>query len=214
MRKQLLALLCLFIVPAVIALGGCELGRDDAVSDLSVVTTIFDDEVEFGQLQTFAVADEQGLIEIGDDLDIDHSNDDLIFESIRGNLIARGYEEIPDTADPETADFVIIAGVTTRDWSTTTGGCWGWGDYWCWYYPCYPTWCTPVTTVPVFTEGMLLIAAVDTARLDPAGDAAEIAWLSFQAGYVEDIARIGDVLTDIDQAFVQSPYFRRTEVSP
>ena len=126
MKKILITMVC---IGAILTFGSCYPNRFDEVDDYETVLTLFNETKDFGSYQTYALADDRGLIEIGDDVDISHIYDQSFFDRIRANMNDRGYTEVDD---PSTADLVILAGVTTTDYLVSS--CYYWWDYYCWYY--------------------------------------------------------------------------------
>jgi Domain of unknown function (DUF4136) len=203
--KMTLKIATLFLL--LLAIGSCQPFRSDNY-DYDTVLTLQAPDTDFSSYATFALADDQGLIEIGGDIDITHLYDAQIFTRIRGNLLARGYTEIED---PTTADLVVVAGVTTTDYVVTE--CYDeWWDEWCWYWPCYPSggWCySSGGYASEYTVGTMVALMIDRASFDEVDESATVVWTFALGGNVLETTTIREVLINIDQAFVQSPYLSR-----
>jgi hypothetical protein len=197
MRKLLITMAC---AGAILTLASCYPNRFDEVDDYETVLTLFNESADFGAYQTYALADDRGLIEIGDDVDVTHAYDASFFQRIRANMNERGYTEIDD---PAAADLVILAGVTTTDYLVSS--CYYWWDYYCWYY-CYPGygWCYPAY-VATYTTGTVVAFMIDNANYVP-GTNATLAW-TFSVGSIL-AGNAADVVLKVDQAFAQSPYIQ------
>ena len=204
MRKAFLA----SMLPAVVlSLVSCQPYRLES-TDYETVVTVYSKGTDFGSYSTFALADEQGLIEIGDeDIDISHAYDEEIFTRIRGNLLARGYQEVED---PETADMLVLAGVTAV--TLEVSGCYYWGDYWCWYYPCYSGggYCYPYSGYNYEYEvGTVIVLMVDREKYDSASKPPALMWTATLGGLIEGFTSSEELLNNVDQAFTQSPYLTK-----
>jgi hypothetical protein len=197
MRKTLLAIACFM---AIAVLESCYPNRFDDADDYTTVTTLFNETKDFGAYQTFALADARGIIEIPeDDTDVTHAYDNQFFARIRSNMAARGYTEVED---PNDADLVIFAAVTTTDYMVSS--CYYWWDYYCWYY-CYPGygWCYPAY-VTTYTTGTVVTIMIDRADADADPANVPVMWV---ASFGSILAGEGaEVVAKVDDAFAQSPY--------
>jgi len=204
MRKAFLASA---LLAAVLSLASCQPFRLDNTSDYETVTTLYNKTINFGTYDTFALADSAGLVEIGPNTDVSHQYDVQIFTRIRGNLLARGYQEVHD---PAQADLLVLAGVTTTDYEVT--GCYYWQDYWCWYYPCYPggAWCYPYPGSGYnYTVGTVVVLMVDRATYNPESKSASVVWTATLGGVINGLTSSSELLKNIDTAFAQSPYLTK-----
>ena len=204
MRRAFLPLLLLAVT---LTLVSCQPFRLDNTEDYETVVTLYNKSTDFGSYSTFALADERGLIELGDDIDVTHQYDDQIFTRIRGNLVARGYLEVADSSQ---ADLVVLAGVTTIDYEVT--GCYYWQDYWCWYYPCYPGggYCYPYPgNGYTYTVGTVVLLMVDRQTYNPASNSASLLWSATLGGLISGLTSSTELLNNVDQAFAQSPYLTK-----
>lgn len=197
MKRLLITMAC---AGAIFAFASCYPNRFDEVDDYETVLTLFNETKDFGSYQTYALGDDQGIIEIGDnqDVDVTHAYDAAFFARIRANMNDRGYVEVDD---PFTADLVILAGVATTDWLVTS--CYYWWDYYCWYY-CYPGygWCYPYYAT-TYTTGTVVTFMIDN-RNYVEGTNAELAWVASIGSVLQ--GQGADVVLKVDQAFAQSPY--------
>lgn len=202
MRRGLFAGVLLLLVLTAVS---CQPFRYDDSAKYDVVLTLYDKTAAFDSYATFAMPDE--LVEIGDDIDVTHEYDAQIIARIRGNLLARGYTEV---SDPETADLVVLPGVTTTEYSVS--GCYYWWDYWCWYYPCYPGggWCYPAPgSGYTYTVGTIVVLMLDRESIDPDAGTGKVLWTATLGGLLKGSITLNTILTNVDQAFLQSPYLSR-----
>jgi hypothetical protein len=196
---------------------GCYPGSVNDVSELDTVLTLFDDEKDFSEIQTYVLIDT--VVRVGDDDDdedeVSNEFDQDIIDVTRRNLDALGYvevepeDEVPDvfiTLEKSVGEYSIIYDpIYWWDW-------WGWYPWWPGYppggwYPGYP-WCCAVSySYPV---GSVFIKMYDTEDLDEDDEEIPNIWLGAINGLATGSdasirARINDL---IDQAFEQSPYLR------
>ncbi len=199
-----------------VAFFGCSrYGDDVTVSETDVVATIRDEGTNFsGLTKTYAIVDKINIVDDPDN-EIDSIQfwaryNDPVLGAINTNLANLGYTKVDVSANP--ALFINV----TANANTTVGGSyypgWWWG-----YYPCYPYyswWCSggwyPGTAyVYSFTEGALVIEMIDVNR-SMENEKATIIWLAGLTNVVSDnpANNVDRAVTDINQAFKQSPYLR------
>ena len=221
MRPQLLRLssttgTAALIIAAALVLCSCGLDSGfNSIADFDVVVTIYDDEADFGAIQTYAMPD--SVARLGEDEgDFDRTYDRLILDELAANLEAAGYvrEEDPEANG---ADVVVLAGVTSADWHVWIS--YPWYDYWGWYsgwgywgdysgYSYYYPPCPGCGGSYTYTTGSLLVTMEDRNAADEDEETIPIIWAAGMNGLLEgSTAGIGSRITDgIEQAFVQSPY--------
>ena len=219
MRPQLLRLsstigAAALIIAAALVLCSCGLDSGfNSIADFDVIVTIYDDQADFGAIQTYAMPD--SVAYLGDDdgrsgrSRDDGIYDQLILDELAANLEAAGYvrEEDPENNG---ADVVVLAGVTSTEWEVWISYPWYdwgyWGDYsgYSYYYP--P--CPGCGGSYKFTTGSLLVIMEDRNAADPDEETIPVIWAAGMNGLLEgSIAGISNRISDgIEQAFTQSPY--------
>ena len=172
MKKWLLNLSLVLVFPLGIALlDGCYPNDSIAVSETDVVMTAYLKTVNFKTLKTYYMSDT--VYPVRDDTS-DHAlieNNDLIIQTIAGNMEAYGYVRVGDTVEeaPDvriSAAAIAVKNVSVGWWYPYYPG-WGWGwykssrgtDYW---YPGYPGYYPPgywggVPYYSSYTTGTLLM---------------------------------------------------------
>lgn len=199
MRKAFLAAALLALV---LSLVSCQPYRLES-TDYETVVTVYNKDTNFGSYDTFALAD--SLVEIGDDVDVPHTYDRQILERIRANMLECGYQEVED---PDTADMVMLTGVTT--YTVEVSGCYAWGGYWGWYYPGYPGYCYPYSGYAYeYKVGTVILFMVDGKNSSPGAGNAPLMWNATLGGLIEGFTTSQELLDNVDKAFTQSPYLTK-----
>ena len=210
-----------------ILLSSCYPGDDVTYSDLDLVTTAYDEEIDFQQLQSYYLYD--SVVHIKDTLDEDNNVDisrefdDLILDLVKQNMTDYGYarEEDPENNKPEV--IVTVSAMATRNiavyyyypyyyWG------WGWGWYykntkntdyygWGWYYP--PYWGGSYITS--YTVGTLVINMHDVRNATSETDSIPTVWTADINGLLGSSAATTQnrLEYNINQAFNQSEYLRQ-----
>jgi hypothetical protein len=197
----------LIALPAFIV--GCYPGDFDDLEDFDTVTTVHDEDVNFGAIQTFALPDTVVHIEEedGDDddrVELSREFDEHILKHVRENLSARGFQEVTPPTRPDVV-VTVSAAATTVVGAYTSYWCdyWGWYGWYgsCGYYPGY-------TYIYSYDLGTILVDMLDVRTEALNDDRIDVLW----TGAVRGVLGTTDPVTDqrihdgIDQAFRQSPY--------
>jgi hypothetical protein len=177
-----------------------------STSDYDVVLTLYDEEANFGQYQTYAILDTVfHITEDGEDSDLlERDFDSDIIERIESNMLNLGFTKENDPQNNIPDVVVVVAATASRNfniWTWYPGygypgwGWWGGG----WYYP----W----TSVTAYDLGTLLITIVDTEDIDLENLRANGIWIAGINGILRSSnANISSLNGHIDQAFAQSGY--------
>jgi hypothetical protein len=202
---------------AVIAIfmASCYPGGPFESSDLDLVVTFYDEEANFQSYQTFSIID--SIIEIGDELDIDQEMvKDIVFTSIRENMIDRGYTEVADP-EAEAADLVFAVSALLVDvYEAYTYYDYWWG-YWGWYpgwggYPGYgPGWGPGYgwggTVIYSYTLGTVLVEMLDPNNPSEEDETIPVVWTAGINGILSSgTSNAGRLESSLQQSFDQSPY--------
>jgi len=201
----------------------CYPGDDVSYSDLDLVTTAYDKEMDFSQLQTYYLYD--SVVHIKDTLD-DDSNvdisrafDDMILNLVKQNMADYGYQAVVDPQNNPPDVALTVSAMATKNtyvyyyypyyyWG------WGWGgyykttDYWGWggYYP--PYWGGGYVTS--YTIGSLIMNMHDVRDATPETDSIPILWTGDINGLLGSSASTTEsrLNYNINKAFEQSPYLK------
>jgi len=134
--------LLVFLLPVSVMIYSCYPKYDATVEELDLAITKYDEEQDFGQLNSFFLYDT--IIYINDEEQpspmADHSHEDHILAQVRQNLTGLGWTEETDTTGGINADVSIMISVLETDINYYY---YYWWDYWYWYpwdwwYPWYP----------------------------------------------------------------------------
>lgn len=223
-KRHARALLALGFVAAAVAtpvlFGACTPGDQITASESDVVITVYDNEFNFGVLNTFTVLDT--IVELGDSTqsgdDYDHSNDAAILAQIQQGFENAGYTYVdPSTVDSlNVPDFIVQVGVTTQDFYSVYSYWPGYPGYgWCWYcwggwYPYYPS---SGVSYAYSTGTLVTVMTNPNDYADQGNNVVGSPWQGFINGVTNDTASSiqSRLKTDINQMFVQSPYLKRVQ---
>ena len=178
------------------------------VSDLDLVATDYDDSFNFSDQQTYYLFDTVMHI-VDNQSNIDRTWDDLMLESVEGNMLSRGFTA---AEDPLQADVIL----TISAWSNTSVNYYyDWYSYWGWGYPGYGPgwgWGYPggYTYVYSYTFGTVLIEMSYLVDVSDESKEIPIIWTGLINGLLDGSdSSIGDrVESSINQTFEQSPYIQ------
>jgi hypothetical protein len=190
---------------------GCYPG-DVTVSELDTILTLYDDENDFSQYNTYHLID--SVMHIGDEDDeIGREYDDDILAKLRDEMADAGYVEVGSI---EESDIVMTVEISRSDLLVGWNPCPGcWCGYWCWYpgwpwygyNPYYPWGGTVVYSYPV---GKIFMTMYDT-NDSSMEDMAVAPWAATMNGLAQgsDSQILNRILGGIEQAFNQSPYLNQ-----
>ncbi len=224
---RFIALLPAIWLPLALGLTACDDDEDiDIIGPLPIVSAVAvfaDTTVDFGAMNTFALADTvvHFVPATGAALPVSRAFDQDIINSVRANFLARGYvEELnPDSIRP---DFVVlISGTATENravflsypwfatWGFYSGLGWftGFDNSWGIAYPWRLT--TPLTFYP---RGTLIVDLIPTLSVNPLGKTVTAAWSGVASGALTGNRTAADFDAAIDQMFLLAPYLRSDSV--
>lgn len=195
----------------VVLLGACVQYDPVYTDDLDLVVTNYDKEFSFSTKTTFSIPDSVVLI---DGSEFDGSPEfakpayaDTLLGRIRKNMVDRGWTEVAENNNP---DVIILPSAFT---TTVVDIYYSYG-YWNWYYPgygggwYYPYWGFPVAST--YKTGTMLVQMIDPSQVNTS-DNIPVVWVSIINGLLEGKSSSYNrrITTTIDQAFTQSPYFKK-----
>ena len=198
-------MLILFIA---LALNACYPEGPTSTDELDVVVTVFDKNVDFGKITTFALADT--VIKLEGSIDVDDKWDPVILEQVKENMVNLGYTYVPnDTTLPAPSVAMVVAVVANENYVVSGGYWWGypgWGGWWGypgwgWYYPPYYY----TTTYPL---GTLFIQMADPNAVEDPEDPVPVYWFATMNGTLSSSSNVtrDQIERLINQAFEQSEY--------
>jgi len=197
-----------FSFVAFLFITGCRKSPDfDQLSYQFLVSTSVDKQANFGGYHTFAIADTVAYIG-GVDSVLDGPEAHQLIQTVRDNMVAKGYTEIPRWQNPElglTLSAIKDINVVVSSYPGWRDGYYG-GCYW--YYYCYGYY-YPWTTVYTYTTGTMILNMYDLKNADSNGELKGI-WNVTALGALGDSPSTNLALgiNAINQGFEQSPYLK------
>jgi hypothetical protein len=164
---------------------------DRLLEDL-VVTTQYDTKVNFSDYKTYSIADTIKKITDKGTTSITGPDAQAIFNQIDKNMKARGF--VPAVA-PQKPDF----GIQVTYLENTTVYTYYY-DYWGYYYPYYPYYPVYYSS---YTTGLGNIELIDLKNVN--GTQVYIRWNAYIRGLMTGTHTNAEILSRIDQAFIQTP---------
>jgi hypothetical protein len=181
----------------------------DQLSYQFIVSTNLDKTANFGNYKTFYISDTIVYVGgVGDDSILVGSDADLLVNTVKDNLTARGYTFVSRASRPDLG-FTLTA---IKDINVIVDYYPGWWDpYWgyCyWYYYCYPPY-YGWSTIYTYTTGTIILNMYDLKNADH-NQQIQGLWNTTALGALgSDVS--GNVslgVNAINQGFEQSPYIQ------
>ena len=195
-------------VALLLALAACYPGGPESASDTDLTLTVQTPEGDYTNLRTFAMENTvHDLTPPGvDPADpIPQTTKDLILNTLRDEMAKAGFTEV-DTAATDIDTWVLVGAVQSEVWFYY----YGWGGWYGGYYPHYGN-------VSSFDVGSVVWQMMDTRNYDPASeDPPPSLWLAAVNGALSNSSSTTTtrLVTNIQQAFTQSPYIKATPATP
>jgi len=216
-RSTPLVILLALGVAAAFLLSSCTPGSELTASESDVVITVFNQDVDFGAIKTYAMPDTIiHILNEGDEDLVSRKYDQAILDLIAANLTALGYDRIADDS-PDAPDVQVLVSATAVDYwywySYYPGDYWGWyGGYpgWGWGYP-PPSYGTSYAN----STGTLFVDMVDPDQPGAPDELRPGCWRGVCNGILNDTesSKKKRFTDSINQMFEQSPYLRSTAQS-
>ncbi len=197
----------LLILFTSIALVSCYPEGPTSAEELDVVVTVFDKDVDFSKITTFAMTDT--VIKLEGSIDVDDKWDPVILDQIKTNMEDLGYTYVPNDTTLPPPDVAMVVAVVANENYVISGGWWGypgWGGWWGypgwgWYYPPYYY----TTSYPL---GTLFIQMADPNAVEAPDDLVPVYWLATMNGMLSNSSSVtrDQIKRLINQAFEQSEY--------
>ena len=189
--------------------------EDVTYEDLDVNVSFKQDDADFQQYNTYAVADSVHII-TGDENNLDsfalEAVDEVILEEIRNQMDGYGYTEAPKGTTPDVALIVARLVVDHTGGGFTPGYCypgWGWG--WPGYGWCYPGYGYTYN----YSTGTIMIDMLDIKNFggNIGDDDHPVApWRYIANGYLKSTSIVFDerrVRENVARGFEQSTYLAK-----
>jgi len=220
-KKIQLTVILAFLAFTGMFFASCYPSDSVSYSDLDLVGTLYDDEIDFKEFQTYVVPDTiVHLIDTTDDdnnVELGRDFDDQILNLVNQNMIDYGYvkETDPENNPP---DIVLTVSATATENSQVWYWYpyyWGWywpyykgTDYWWGYYPPYWGGGSYVTTYTTGTIIMDMLNLKEYGGLPPENDTLHSVWVGTINGLIgsSSSTTTNRLNYTINQAFEQSPY--------
>ncbi len=188
---------------------GCNLypGTSARTEQLDVVVTHYDQNVDFDQLTTYALATHVKPVSVNPNDPPNFTKpawfDDLVKQTIESNLAAYGWTKVDSASNPDMAiDLAYTISLNTNVYGSYPGYGWGYPGYG-WGYPWFS-----YSTVTRYEVGSLFFVALDLNNVDTTNQVIPAMWHALIQGplinNVDD--QEGRLARDINIAFEQSPY--------
>ena len=210
MKKNVVGQVAILVFVLMAIFAACTPSMPDYVSDYDLVYTKEDKAFSFSTVHTYFLPDS---VSSGEDAG-DHRYDAAILASLKSNLDALGWVQLPiDGPDP--ADVVVLASSGTQTYGSCAAYCWYcyWGWYPGWgYYPGYPGWgwgypadivCASYNTGTVVVNITNPNGVVD--------EKLPVVWVGILNGLLDgsESSVNSRIDANIDQMFAQSPYLNQ-----
>ncbi|MCB2222457.1 MAG: DUF4136 domain-containing protein [Bacteroidetes bacterium] len=204
----------------VVLFSGCYPGGAEYTSDTDLVYTNYNDQFNFGSVQTYFMSDSIYHV-VDEGKEPSYKFDNFILSELERNFDALGYTRLDSTNanGPEPDVVVVVTVVETTNYyaySYPWYPGWGWGYYWkdsnYWGYPGYG-WGYPWyggTYVTSYSVGTILWDMFDPDNVDEDNEVVNVEWTGALNGLLGTSASTTEnrISRGIKQAFDQSPYLQ------
>lgn len=168
------------------------------LEDLTVLTQ-YDTKTDFNTFHTYALAPSIKKITDKDTVEITNQEAQNILDQIDKNMQARGFLKVPGSNSPD-------LGIQAVYYENTYVYAYYydyWGYYYGWYYPYYPVYYSS------YTAGLMNMEAIDLKNVT-SGQQQKIyiRWNAFIRGLLTGTHTNSEVLSKVDQAFIQTPQLK------
>ncbi|QZE12863.1 DUF4136 domain-containing protein [Halosquirtibacter laminarini] len=215
--KRRICIYSFIVLFGLLLFASCDDRGPETISDYDVVYTNYDNKEDFSKVKTYHMPDSVVFILSKDDYGVvNHNYDQTLLESVKSNLDALGWTEVPyeDLGTVEPDVFVTVSAIT----ATWVQQYWydDWWDYWDWY-PFYPDWgwgpgYYPWFGYPVYyttyDTGTVFIEMTDPSKTDQNKKQIPVIWVGAINGLLEGSQVNQRIQKNVDQAFYQSPYLK------
>jgi hypothetical protein len=184
---------------------GCYPEQPEFVEEYDIVYTNYAPDFNFSNDYTFSLPDSVLLLDDNRGPEdppefIEDIFGDPILATIRQNLIAEGWTEVDEDANP---DLVVLPSAFDTEFLYFYDP-----GYWCWYYPCWGWWYPGYRPgyVSGYKTGTVLIQITDPNGV--VNEEVPVIWTGALNGLLQgsDANIVGRIERNLDQAFTQPPF--------
>lgn len=188
----------------------CTPGSGVSVQESDVIVTIFNENTNFGALNTYILVD--SIVHVPEDnSNLDRTHDKEIMRLVDSLLTRRGYTKTDTIQTPIPDFYVLFYATAQQNWfllNAWPGSGWGW-----WGWPCCGGgWGWPgVGATYGFTTGTLAVTLISPAVADTTSTTIPY-WTGAMNGVMDDTPQGVEARLErgINQMFEQSPYLQST----
>ena len=218
--KRANVLAVMMLIPLISLLTGCYPNKTDYVDEFDMAGTLYDEGADFSSYTTFHVVDTvMHLTEDGeDDPNLSREHDEFILETVRQNMLDKGYTDLSSPDSLNMPDLEIFVQVMSEDFYTFYSNWYNyWGYYpgWGWWYPggggWYPGYPWYPGYVSSYSTGSLIVEMLDTEVAVSSTDSPGMVWAGIMNGLLSSNSSNTRARLDkqLNQLFVQSPYLKK-----
>ena len=200
------------LVSSLMLLGGCRPEPDTAqLVDQLVVSTNYDNEVDFSAFNTFAIpTDTLGFVSNSSPDTILVASQSTyprpVLTAINGELTMRGYARVAKNESPDLGVNVLVANDFNVFQSVVYPSYYGnYGNYYSGYYGYGGYYSYPYVNTYVKNTGVLIIELVDLKNRTP-DNKVRVVWSAYLGDVYSTLDLQQETAEGIHQAFIQSPY--------
>lgn len=202
------AVVIALLTACTVAWNACTPGSGVSVEESDVVVTLFNENANFGTLNTYILVD--SIVHVPEDNEnLDRTHDDEIMQLVDSLLTRRGYTKTDTITTPTPDFFVVFYATAQQNWflfSVWPGAGWGWWGWPCcgggWGWPSYGA-------TYGFTTGTLAVTLISPAVADTTSTTIPY-WTGTMNGVMDDTPQGVEARLErgIKQMFEQSPYLQ------
>jgi hypothetical protein len=218
--KRINVFAMVMLIPLISLFTGCYPDKVDYVDEFDMAGTLYDEEADFSSYTTFHVIDTlMHLTEDGeDDPNLSREHDEFVLETVRQNLLNKGYTELASPDSLNMPDLEMLVQVMTSDFYTYYSYWyyyWGFYPGWGYWYPGwgggYPGYPWNPGYVSSYSTGTLIVEMLDTEASLDLSERPGVIWAGIVNGLLTNNSTNTRARLDkqINQLFVQSPYMKK-----
>jgi hypothetical protein len=172
---------------------------DRVMEDLAIITQ-YDTKIDFNNYKTYSIPNSIKKITDKDTTDLTSSEAMAVIDQVDKNMTSRGFAKTVAPAMPDFGIEILYFENTTV--YTYSYSYYGYYPYYGYYYPYYPVYYSSYTT------GLGDIQLVDLKVVDPGNKRLYMRWNAFIRGLLTGGHTNSEVLSAVDQAFIQTPQLK------
>lgn len=203
----------------------CTPNGPEYVDELDLVLTSRDNNINFDNFLTYALADSVVFISNDNDDELSEETEEFLLSEINEKFMEYGWQEVQDPETEGSDVIILVTAINTVNFNLV-----GWWDYWGWWpgwgwyppgyppggwYPGYPGGCCYFGGVYSYREGTVLVEMIApneaTFNGDNEPDPIPVMWTGALNGLLEGSqSNIESRITSgLDRMFLDSPYLNK-----